>query len=574
MLREIFIQNLAIIGQARIELSPGLNVLTGETGTGKSLLVGAIELLLGERARGDIIRSGADQARVEAVLDLEQAPGAPEILTDAGYPVEEALVIRRTVSRSGKNRIYVNDRPATLGFLESLGQRLADIHGQHEHQSLLRVRKHRALLDLYGGLVPLQEEVTTLYGNLVHLQQDLSRLDEQHRQMLSERELASHQCEEIAQAGLRKDEEEELEQERKRLLHVERLREVCQEAERLLCDEERSVLDLLGQIQKRVQDGRQFDDAWGTPAELLEGAQHHLEEAAQYFQQYASALEGDPSRLEQIEERLAVLYRLKRKYDRSVEEILALGRELSEKIQRMDLFQEERDKLLLQITKEGSKLLQTAHTLSDGRKKHAKRLQAEIQRELGAIGMKETGFHVDVRSVAADMAGEDAQGIGLEEHRMNASGMDRVEFLIRPNPDQEYRPLQRIASGGELSRIMLAMRNVLRRADSLPTLVFDEVDAGVGGAEAEAVGSRLKKLSRHYQIVCITHLPQIAVFGDAHFKVSKRIEKRQTHFGIQRLDKEEREREIARMLGGIQITEKTLAHAREMLQPNARTESK
>jgi len=572
MLRELSIQNLAIIEDARIAFGPGLNVLTGETGAGKSLLVAALELVLGERAKGEWIRSEAEEARVEAIIDLDDSPELSEILADAGHEETDMLVVRRTVARSGKNRVYVNDRAATLTFLETLGQKLADIHGQHEHQSLLRVKRHRELVDRFGGLVPTQEQVADLYRSVRNLQQQLFSLQAQHEQMVSERDLAVFQHEEISRARLQKGEAEDLERERDRHLHVDRLLEACLDGERRLYSNPDSVVDTLSDIQKQVEEVRQFDVKLSKPAELLETAQHYVEETAQYLQRYASTVEGDPDRLEQIEERLGLLHRLKRKYHRSVEEIIILEQELAERIQRMGSFEEDCLALQETIEQKESELLKTARSLSKARKKVARQLEKEIEEELKAVGMKGTGFRVDVRSDPSDPSGKELDGIRLEDRRIDASGFDQIEFLIRPNPGQPFKPLQRIASGGELSRIMLAIRNVLRRSDPLPTLVFDEVDAGIGGAEAESVGARLQKLSKDFQILCVTHLPQIAVFGDRHLKVSKRVEDRCTRFHIHTVEKAEREKEIARMLGGIKITKKTLEHAREMLREKAHKE--
>jgi len=572
MLRELSIENLAIIEEARITFGEGLNVLTGETGAGKSLLVAALELVLGERAKAEWIRADAEEARVEAVIDLENTPELSEILADAGHAATDTLVVRRTVARSGKNRVYINDRAATLSFLEELGQRLADIHGQHEHQSLLRVNRHRELLDRFAGLAPSQRKVADLTRSVRDLRQQLARLETQQEQMVSERDLALFQHEEISRAKLEIGEEEDLEQERGRYLHAERLLNVCVEGERRLYSDPDSVVDTLSGVQKRVEEARQIDEAFSRSAELLETAQHYVEEAAQHLQRQASTVEGDPDRLEQIEERLGLLHRLKRKYHRSVEEMLALEQELAGRIERMDSFEEDCRELQATIDREESRLIETARALSEARKKVARKLDKAIEKELQAVGMTGTGFRVDVRPVPWDPSGKASERIQLGDHRLDASGMDQIEFLIRPNPGQPFRPLQRIASGGELSRVMLAIRNVLRRSDGLPTLVFDEVDAGIGGAQAESVGARLKRLSEDFQILCVTHLPQIAVFGDTHLKVSKQVEDGRTRFLVDTIRNAEREREIARMLGGIKITKKTLAHAREMLQEKAPTE--
>ena len=566
MLQELFIKNFAIIDQAKIEFRSGLNVLTGETGAGKSLLVGALELILGQRARAEWIRADTDEALVEAIFEPNHRPEMNEILEDAGYPAEDTLLVKRMVNRSGKNRIYVNDRAATLGFLEGLGQQLVDIHGQHEHQSLLHVRNHREFLDLSGDLIPVQQEVAALYDNLKSLTNTLSGLTREHERMEAEKEFTLHQYEEISQADIRPGEEEELEQGRKKMLHVERLRQICQEVELRLNGDKESMLYSVDILQKRLYEAGELDRSLLPLNELLETAQHCLEEITQQVQQYAQSLDGDPLQLEKLEERLALLYNLKRKFNCSEEELLNLLAGLKEKIDRFDSFDFDQKKLQKEIKTAGDLLISRAKALSQARKKTAKALQKSVETELRAVGMKQIGFRVNIQPTFAEETEKDSEGLCLDGSQINAFGMDHIEFLIRPNPGQPYKPLQRIASGGELSRIMLALRNALRRTDKLPTLIFDEVDAGIGGAEAEAVGARLKALSQYFQVICITHLPQIAVFGNAHFKVSKQVEKGTTCFHVSELNLRAREQEIARMLGGAQITEKTIAHAREMLK--------
>jgi DNA repair protein RecN (Recombination protein N) len=566
MLRELFIQNLAIIEQARIEFRPGLNILTGETGAGKSLLVGALELVLGERAKGEWIRSGTDEARVEAVFDLPDNPELLAALKEAGQSAEEELVVRRTVHRSGKNRIYINDRASTLGLLESLGRALVDIHGQHEHQSLLHARRHRELVDFFGGHQPLRDRVAEGVRRLKDLQGDLARMEEDYRRRVSERDLADFQCQEISGARLRAGEEEELEQERKKLLYAQRLVEICQESEQRLYSDQNAVVDTLSVLQKRLLEAADLDPELRGPADQLETARAYLEEAATQLRDYAGGLEGDPARLEEIEERIGLIQRLKRKYQLDVVALLERGDELARQLHSLDRFEEQQQARKEEIRTTREALFQAVEGLSEKRKSAAAELDSRMKKELRAVGMKEAGFRVEILHDTTGEEDKEGEGIRFQGRRVDASGMDRIEFLIRPNPGQPYRPLRRIASGGELSRIMLALRNVLHGADGLPTLVFDEVDAGIGGAEAEAVGSRLKSLSREFQVLCITHLPQIAVFGDTHLKVHKQMKQNQTCFRIQDLDAGEREKEIARMLGGKRITPKTLAHAKEMMR--------
>jgi len=414
--------------------------------------------------------------------------------------------------------------------------------------------------------------VTSLYRSLRGLHQKRAGLEEEQDRLTSERDMAVHQCEEISKARIQAGEEEELEQERQKLLHSEKLREVCRESEQAFYGDDHSVLDAVNHMQKRLEEASRVDPQLKEVAQQMETALHYLEEAAQQMQRYADTIGGDPHRLEQVEERLALFYMLKRKYNRSLEELMERGEELRTRIQRMEHFGEERKALDEDIRRTEAELIKAASALSRARKKTARELETGIGKELRVIGMKEAGFKASVQSNIPEPSNKEQDGFTLKGKHVHAWGVDQIEFLIRPNPGQEFKPLRRIASGGELSRIMLALRNVLRGSDQLPVLVFDEVDAGIGGAEAEAVGKRLKALGRDFQILCITHLPQIAVFGDRHLKVSKRFEEDQTRFRIEPLVKKEREKEIARMLGGARITEKTLAHAREMLRMGARKE--
>jgi len=313
-------------------------------------------------------------------------------------------------------------------------------------------------------------------------------------------------------------------------------------------------------------DASDLDPALKGPVEQIETARVYLEETASQLRDYLAGMEGDPGRLGEIEERLGLYYRLKRKYHLTVEELIALGDELQQRIHRLDHYEEEQKELEEAINQTRNSLYEAVKTLTKERKHTASQLESKMMKELTAVGMKETAFRVDMEPLRNGKGEATQDSVSIKGKRIGVSGMDRIEFVIRPNPGQDFKPLRRIASGGELSRIMLALRNVLRRSDRLPTLVFDEVDAGIGGAEAEAVGSRLKRLSSDFQVLCITHLPQIAVFGETHLKVNKSLDTNRTQFEIRQLDCGDREQEIARMLGGKRITPKTLAHAKEMLR--------
>jgi len=570
MLLELYVRNFAIIEEATVSFGKGLNILTGETGAGKSLLVEALELMLGGRARSEWIRSGADEVEVQAIFDISSNPEVRAFLAETGYPQEEDLYLRRTINRSGKNRVFVNDRPSSLGMVTQLCERLVDIHGQHEHQSLLRVARHREVLDIFGDCVSLQKKVADLYSCLKKRRESLSRFEESLRRAREEQELLTHQVEELSRASLKSGEEEELDEEKRRLLHAEKLGQVCIEGEALLYSQKQSIVDQVALLQKRIEDAEEIDPVFKTMREHLETARGYLEEAARMLQSHGQRIHHDPQRLEEVEERLGLLHQLKRKYRGTVEDLINQNEGLKERLSLITHSESKLKGLAEAVHEKEAHLRDAALELSKAREKAARLLSTGVEKELQVLGMKKNRFRADVQREVPEESEKNGGCIHLQDYTISPTGIDRVEFLILTNPGEPFRPLHRIASGGELSRIMLAIRNVLHQSDALSTLVFDEVDVGIGGAEAEVVGSRLKALSHSFQVLCITHLPQIAAFADTHIKVSKRIAKDHTEILVESLDGQAREREIARMLGGIEITQKTIEHAREVLQRHSK----
>jgi DNA repair protein RecN (Recombination protein N) len=569
VLLELEIENLALIEKLHLALTPGLNILTGETGAGKSILIDAIGLVLGARASTDFIRAGADQARVTALFQLPALPALDEALQEAGIELDEnrQLLISRELNASGKSICRINGRLATVSLLRSLGQQLVDIHGQHEHQSLLRPESHITYLDSYGDeeLSKLRQLVQDCYHTYRFLQKKLANLEEEARETAQKLDFYSFQRAEIAAAKLAAGEEEKLLAQRDILRHTERLFQLCGDSYRLLYGDElggSSVLDSLGQVVGWLQQAAAIDGQIGPLYEGLESISFQIEEIAREIRSYLEGLELNPGSLEEVEERLYVISELKRKYGNSIEEILAYYDWLEKEIDALEQHRVDRKELEEKYTAIKKELAAHAQRLSQARMALAKELEEDIRRELAYLGMEKTIFSVSISQQ------EDKKGIDLGEKRLavTKNGIDQVEFLLAPNPGEPPKPLSRIASGGELSRIMLALKTVLSAVDTVPTMIFDEIDAGIGGRTAQAVAERLAALGRTRQVLCVTHLPQIATMADSHYHIKKEVVEGRTYTRVRRLAEGEQVEELARMQGGAKVTETTRKHAREMLR--------
>jgi len=566
MLLELFARNFALLEEVRVCFDRGLNILTGETGAGKSLIVGALEFILGGRARTEWIRAGADEVEVAASFDISANAEARRILAEAGYPEDEGLHLRRLLSRAGKNRVFVNDRPSTVTMLAHLAERLVDIHGQHEHQSLLKVATHQEVLDLFGDCLPLRKAVSELYSSLRKAKADLLEREESARRQRAEKDLMAYQLDELERARLAPSEVEELEAERRRLLNAEKLLLLCKEGEGILHSQRQSIGDQLGWLKKRIEEALEIDPALGALKDLVETAIAYVQEAALFLHDRAGRVHADQARLGEIEERLDLLHQLRRKYQCSTtEDLISKREEIRDRLAGLADSEVRLTDLREYVRAKEAELRARAMELSEARKRAAAALCRDVEKELHVLGMKKNRFRVAVDRHQPDSSDKGDEYLSIEDLDVSPTGIDRVEFLICTNPGEPYRPLHRIVSGGELSRIMLAIRNVLHQSEAPETLVFDEIDAGFGGAEADIVGARLKGLASSFQVLCITHLPQIAAFADTHIKVSKHAEKDRTEIQVKTLDVRGRELEIARMLAGRKITPKVLEHAREVL---------
>jgi len=565
MLKELNIKNFAIIDQLRVEFGPGMNVFTGETGAGKSIVVDALNLVLGERASADLIRTGCDEAVVEAAFELDGKGSAAvaSLLAEQGIEIGkgEDLIVRRTLSSAGKNKVYLNGGLSTLATLAAAGSLLADIHGQHEHQSLLSLERQLDLLDSFGGLDSLRDEVAADVRKLRELQENLARLEEGERDRAQREDLLKFQKDEIAAAALKPGEDEELASLQKVMANSEKLAAISAMVDEMLYSSDDSVLANLKKAAGGIKEISAIDNRLNGALELLDSGRAHIEEAAREIASYRDLVEFDPGELERIGDRMDLLQKLKKKYGGSIEAVIEAGAKAAAELERMEKSSDEIAGIKSQLESVRFEMTDKVHKLTKKRTAAAAELRKKVETELGHLGMKKTVFSVNIE--------QEPGGDTLDGLKVGLRGADRVEFLISPNPGEEPKPLAKIASGGELSRIMLALKTILIEGDSIPTLVFDEVDAGIGGAVAEEVGSKLKKISKKRQVLCITHLPQIASLATSHYGVAKSVQKDRTTTEVRLLEGQERVDEVARMLGGKTITDATLKHAGEMIERGA-----
>ena len=563
MLQEIRITNFAIIENLAIEFHSGLNVLTGETGAGKSIIIDALNLILGGRADTDTIRSGASTATVEACLTLED-PKTLAMIADLGIEVENGqVIIKRIISNSDKNRTYLNNSNLTVAALSKIGDRLIDIHGQHDHQSLLNPETHVDLLDHYGKLMGDRDAFAEHFTAYQKKIQTLKQMQTSQGERLQRQDLLNFQIGEIDQAGLSVGEDDNLRNEKNKLNHAEKLHQSVQSALDLLADAEGSALELLGRVDRELQGLPEIDPALEAQAQRGQTAYLEAQELAEELRDYQKTIEFNPARLEEIEERLVEINGLKRKYGNDIANILEYRETIGSELEALSMGEESMDVLKTEIQKQQKALAGLAIELAKKRERAAEKLKKDVEKELRDLSMKHVQFGMSF------LYAPDAEGFTTYKNkktRTHANGIGEIEFLFSPNPGEELRPLAKIASGGEISRVMLALKSILNDQDPVPVMVFDEVDSGISGGVAEKVGIKLKKISGQKQIFCITHLPQIAGMADSHYRVHKTVSGKRTRSTIIELEYENRVEEIARMSGGETITETTLKHAREMIK--------
>lgn len=566
MLTELRIRNLAIIESLELRFGAGLIVLTGETGAGKSIILDALEMLVGSRVDATIIRQGADFTLVEGVFKIDERVRQPihailereDLLEDENY-----LTLGREVRREGRSVARVNGRTTSLSLLKELGSFLIDIHGQSEHLSLLNPRSHIYLLDRYANLEGQLQEYRKRYQELQSLRRELEDLRRLQAEAERRVEMLRFQLEEIEAAHLRPGEDVELRQERNRLANAEALAELAQQALTLLDEgmpEAPPASDLIGQAARALERLAQFDSSQTRLAESILNLEETLADLARELRKYMEKIEFNPRRLEQVEERLDLIQRLTRKYGGSIQAVLERAEQARRELETIETASERLEALQRQEAALLKQVAQQAIILSQARRQAAEQLSRSIEIELDDLRMAQARFAVDFQTRPHP------EGLPVNGERLafDSNGVDQVEFLIAPNPGEGFKPLVKIASGGETARLMLALKNVLARADEIPILVFDEIDQGIGGRVGLTVGQKLWHLARNHQVFCVTHLPQLAAFGDQHFQVQKVVQGERTYTQVEELDSEKRLLELSQMLG--EIGEGTLRSAHELLQ--------
>ena len=564
MLRLLRIEHLAVIDAVQVEFEPGLNVLTGETGAGKSMLVEAVGLLMGGRASADLVRTGESKAHVQAEFDLadlkvgtandrpNDTNRAHELVRSAGLQASPTLIVRRDINAQGRSRAFADDTLVTAAALADITLPLVELHGQHEHQTLLDPQSHLVMVDEFAALVPARNDVAAAFHAWKRLQSELDAFQMDEREKAARLDLLKFQIGEIRKATLRAGEDEELETTRRVLSSADRLQRLCGEAYAALYDSDEAALARLGAVWKRVAELAEVDPAFQPHLDAREAIKPQLEDLAQMLRAYGDHIDASPARLQQVEDRLALIDRLKRKYGPTLADVIVKGDALSQQIDALEHADERRAGLEGEARAARERFLDLARALSRRRREAAKQFATRIQALLGELAMGRTQFDVRFDNEPPESA-------------WTESGVDVAECYLSANVGEDLRPLARIASGGELSRVMLAIRTLAAAGAPGKTLVFDEIDAGIGGRVADVVGKKLRAIGGSFQVLCITHLPQIAAAGHVHFHISKRVVNGRTHTEVVRLNESQRVEELARMIGGAAPTDAARAAARELL---------
>ncbi len=550
MLLGLTLKNFTIIEDLSVSLSSGLNIITGETGAGKSIIVDAINIILGDKAPAENIKTGKEEAHIEALFDISKDETIKERLVTSGFDIKSGeLLIKRIIYRNSRSRVFINGSLSTLTLLSTITQGLVDIFSQHEHQSLLREENHLKIVDDFGKTGDEASHLKEIYQNYLSIKKELDDLEQSKKNKVEKEDYLKFQLNEIENAALTIGEDERLGEEKLKLVNAERLEASASSAYEDLYEKENSVLGTLQKLSNDFKEIAKIDPRLNEVAESIEKGMLQLEEAAFSIRDYTTELSSDSQTLEVIEDRVHLINSLKRKYGDTIEQIIQKRDEIEQEVgnienfdERVRLISEESEKLI-------DELLQLARTLSKTRKQSSKKLCEMLEAELKEVGIKGGKFHIQFNDKA-----------------ISSSGIDAVSFLFSANPGEDPKPLNKVASGGELSRIMLVLKEVIARVEGGSVIIFDEADSGVGGAIAEAVGQKIRNLSRSYQVICITHLPQVAKFADSHLSVSKTHDDNKTQVTIKNLDGKERVVELARMIGGFNITQKTLDTAQEMLK--------
>jgi DNA repair protein RecN (Recombination protein N) len=574
LLRQLQIQNYALIESLDLEFSGGLTVLTGETGAGKSIILDAIAMLTGSRAYTEAIKTGADAAWLAATFDVTDLSSLHELLTEMGFDGGDELVIAREIHRSGRNKCWVNGRLATVTALKEIGSFLVEIHGQEEHQAVLDPEEHLDMLDAIGGpsQLALRRQVEEAYRRMRLLAKERQRLILGEQDRLRQIDLLQFQQHEIVGASLTAGEEVELEKEREFLRHGEKLSDAVGFSYQILQGpgmEVTGVLDQLGEVINRIEQVRRYDERLEGILGMLEAASANAQQAAWELRGYAEGLEADPQRLERVEERLSLIHRLARKYGEGTHGILAYGKQVDEELAKLQSSGLRVTELEEELEIATAHLWDLATRLSTMRKTTAKKLESSVLKELPDLNLANARFQVQLSQVCGEAGLPQPGNDGETLMPINSRGIDQAEFLFSANPGEDLKPLAKVASGGEASRLMLALKTVLAAVDGVPTLIFDEVDTGIGGKTARAVGAKLAALAKERQVVCVTHLAQVAGVANHHHAIHKEVRGGSTRVVVQALEEEARVEEVARMLAGDGASEVSRQHARQLLAQEA-----
>jgi len=563
MLSLLKIKNIALIDELQIEFSRGLNLLTGETGSGKSIIVDSLGALTGDRISSDLIKEGEKSAQIEGLFNLSSNADLHEMFYESGIEVEDTseidLIVRRELAANGRNRIFVNNQLVTSNFLKRIGAYLVDIHGQGEQATLFNPSNHLEILDKYAGLQNLRANLSEKYRGLAKTQKEIENLREDEAQKLQLLDVLQFQVDEIKKVNLQMGEDDSLNEEKRRLNNVEKLSSLSDESYLLLYDNEESTVSTLEKAARKIGELSEYESSFEEYDEGLQTAQAVLADLAMSVRDFRNRLEFSPERLEEIENRLAEISRLKRKYGGAIETVLAHLEESEARLKNIETFEERKEELKKILAKQREDYLKIALEIHDKRAKAASKFEKEVEANLKAVALEKARF--EVRIDAPNQTDLQAES----NKRLTAKGYDQIEFYFSANVGESVKPLAKVASGGEASRLMLILKTTAKSADAEKSVVFDEIDVGIGGRVAEAVGLKLKELAKTQQVLCVTHQPQVASLADQHFLVEKETVGKRTKVGVKVLKDGEKIEEIARMLTGTQITETARQHAKEML---------
>jgi len=566
MLSLLKIKNIALIDELQLEFSHGLNLLTGETGSGKSIIVDSLGALTGDRISSDLIKEGEKNAQIEGLFNLASNANLHEMFYESGIELEDAgeidLIVRRELAASGRNRIFVNNQLVTGNFLKRIGAYLVDIHGQGEQATLFNPSNHLEILDEYASLGNLRTNLAEKYRTLAKTNKEIENLREDEAQKLQLLDVLQFQVDEIKKINPQTGEDDALNEEKRRLNNVEKLSALSDESYLLLYDNEESTVSTLEKAARKIVELAEYESSFGEYNEGLQTAQAVLADLAMSVRDFRNRLEFSPERLEEIENRLAEISRLKRKYGGAIETVLAHLEESEARLKNIETFEERKEELKKILARQRADYLKIASEMHEKRAKAARKFEKEVEANLKAVALEKARFEVRIDAPNA------AELQGATNKNFTVKGYDRIEFYFSANVGESPKPLARVASGGEASRLMLILKTTAKSSDAEKSVVFDEIDVGIGGRVAEAVGLKLKELAKTQQVLCVTHQPQIASLADQHFLVEKETVGKKTKVSVKELKDSEKIEEIARMLTGAQITETARQHAREMITGN------